>query len=153
MILKNSLFIISLIFVLCIGCKDRHGVVKAHIGHAEIEIDTIMIFDLEGISTEGTNATVKYVKNRINSAEIIIYSGSGKVELIMSFKKDSIETKETVYRYEVPISEVGWKSDMYEESNSSYWINYNGKLIRGGENRKANIWHDFKEKIPFTLVE
>lgn len=157
MILKNSFFLInlSLTVVFFSGCKDRSvenlNIKKDRIEH--IELDTVLTYDLEGLSTEGASASVEYKAGQIFFAKTTIFSNSGKGELLMSFTKDSIRIDENIYRYKISISDVASESDMSLESRISYWINYSGEIIGGGKNREIDIFKDFKEQIPFSLTK
>lgn len=156
MILKNSfvLFSLCLTVIVIYGCKDRSLEISntQKNGAKQLGIDTIITYDLNSISTEGASATVEYKSGQIFFAKTTIFSGTGKGEVLLSFKKDSIKIEESIYKYTVPITDIDTEFDMKLESRDYYWINYSGDLIRGGENRKTDILKDFKEQIPFSLT-
>ncbi len=109
-----------------------------------------IIYSIEGISTEGTEVNVRYINNKIESAKIIIYGDLGQIKIEYFFLKDRIRVDEKIYSYMKPISEIDLESDLLEEYELKYFIDYNGKRIK--LNRTIAYTDIFSEFAKLSLL-
>lgn len=114
--------------------------------------DTVITYTISDISSEGAEAIVKYIKGDISYAEVRIYGCSFQSKTEYTFSDDKIEARDTIYRYQKPLTEVG---DLNEDANietESYILDYKGiKHISRTDTIPDELFHYFKEVVPFTL--
>lgn len=116
------------------------------------KLDSSRIYDIEGISTEGTQAEVYYSNSKIKKAKIGIYGETGKIEMAYFFHDSYIDVTETVYSYKKIIHEINSEDDIHREYELRYQIDYNGKRLEVNRSIKhTDIFKEFKEVVPFEI--
>ncbi|MDR1706714.1 hypothetical protein [Dysgonomonas sp.] len=115
--------------------------------------DTIIFYEMEGLSSEGAEAKVYYkASGNIDSARISIYGASGQVQIEMSFSKVQIKVIERSYFYQQPLSEIKTEEDIHFKSEIEYIIDYNGNILnKKSDVEYLNIFMDFKKVVPFKI--
>ncbi|MFV0537113.1 MAG: hypothetical protein ACK5M3_07045 [Dysgonomonas sp.] len=137
-----------LLFVLLISFSTYISAIET-----KLASDTVILYEMEGLSSEGAEAVVYYkASGNIDSARISIYGSSGQVQIEMSFSKAQIKVIERSYFYRQPLSEIKVEEDIYFKSEIEYLIDYNGNIL----NKKSgveyiNIFMDFKRLVPFKI--
>lgn len=99
--MKTILIFLSLTLINC-NAKDNNETSskKAILQKREtIKSDTIITYNINGISSEGTEAVVTYKNKKIYESKINIYGETGQAELIYKFSPTSIEITENRYKY------------------------------------------------------
>ena len=107
-------------------------------------------YDLDGISLEGTEATVQYFSDSIKSAVIHVYGETGKADIYYTFKSEYISVTEIIYRYSTDLNNLKSKEDLTMESKLDYQLDYNG-YIMDDASPTLNIYSDFKTQVPFVI--
>ncbi|MDR2123173.1 MAG: hypothetical protein LBP34_08620 [Flavobacteriaceae bacterium] len=113
--------------------------------------DTLVTYDIEGISTEGAEAKVNYVNGKITKSITNIYAGTGQASVVYEFDTDKIKVLETKNSYKTEIENVKSDKDMKLEYKRSYFIDYSGNLIGESIPDRIDIFQEFKKIIPFEL--
>lgn len=113
--------------------------------------DTTIIYFIEGISSEGTEAKVSYVSNKIKKAEIGIAGAEGQDIITYSFNNNLINVFEKQYHYPAGIESVKSANDMILEKEINYVVDFNGKVIGKGDTAMVDIFQEFKKAVPFEL--
>lgn len=62
--------------------------------------ETVIEYPIDGISTEGATALVKYYMDTAQIADVSIYGELGRIHLTYLLKKDSIYITEVIYKYD-----------------------------------------------------
>ena len=151
MILKiqYTYFIFLSMLIFFLACNENKNDSKNLFDYKhEIKQDTIIRYDFEGVSSEGAVAKVRYKKNQINSANVIIYGESGKAELQLLFSEKYIKVNESVYMYKKNISEIATNDDIILISTSVYKLKDEGVLIGVAKDRQVDIFDDVIKQIP-----
>ena len=115
--------------------------------------DTIITYDIDGLSSEGCEAKAHYLIGNINDISVVCYSETGRFESTLVFlTKDEISVKEKTYKYKSVLTEVKTNSDIVLKDSFMYKVNIKGELLTVMENKGIlNIYNDIKSKIPLTL--
>lgn len=116
-----------------------------------IKKDTIITYNIDGISSEGTEARVIYKKQKIYESTINIYGETGQAELIYKFSPTNIEVTENSYKYKEDLKSVNSKDDLILSNTVKYYIDYTGKVLSNNLKEHIDIFKEFKESIPFEL--
>ncbi|APD08047.1 hypothetical protein UJ101_02549 [Flavobacteriaceae bacterium UJ101] len=136
------------LFILLNSCS-KQGKIKKNQGSL-IKNDTIIYYDLEEISLEGTEVKVLYSNDTINKATINIYGETGQNEIIYIFNNDIINVEEKVYQYEEPIN-VSSGNKPHLKSYQKYTMNYEGEIENNDDEEIIDVFDVFRSKIPFYL--
>lgn len=113
--------------------------------------DTIITYDIDDVSTEGTGAEVSYVNGYISKSKINIYQCSGQASIIYTFKKDSIEVSETAYRYTTELMKVKDSTDFEIVYKENYAIDFDGNVLGKSVPNRIDIYNEFTKAVPFNL--
>ncbi|MDU1890292.1 MAG: hypothetical protein E6767_06340 [Dysgonomonas sp.] len=114
--------------------------------------DTIINYDIEGISAEGAEAQVLYSSGKIKSAQIAVYGESGQANINYLFYTTYIEVEEVVYSFKNDIEKIESNDDMFLEYKLKYFIDYQGKRIKINKTiLYIDIFDEFKSVVPFTI--
>lgn len=116
-----------------------------------LQNDTTIKYDIEGISSEGTEATVKYMNGKINEAVIKVYGETGQAEIVYSFLNNGIVVKEKELGYSGSLEKVNSEKDMKIKKELTYKMNYNGVPIGKADPQRLDIFKEFKNVVPFEL--
>lgn len=148
--MKKYIFVILLIVSLLSCCNGRG---TSTISKENIEKkDTVITYDLEDISSEGTEVVARYVKNKITFCEISICGETGQAKLVYEFSNNQIKVTEKDYNYQVPFVEVTEK-DIKLVKDFSYTMDLNGVPIGKADSDRIDIFQEIKQNIPFILQE
>lgn len=113
--------------------------------------DTIILYDIDNISTEGAEAEVIYINGLISKSTTTIYGCSFQAVVKYLFKKNHIEVVESRYSYKTPINEVKSMEEMELDYKISYTVDYNGKPLDTVMKDRIDIFEEFKEAVSFEL--
>lgn len=113
--------------------------------------DTLITYDIEGISAEGAEAKVNYVNGKIFKSVTSIYGETGQATIIYEFEMDKIKVLETKYSYKSEIENVKSNKDMRLDYEIGYFIDFKGNLIGKEIPDRIDIFKEFEEAIPFEL--
>ena len=113
--------------------------------------DTLITYDIEGISAEGVGTKVNYVNGKISKSVTSIYGETGQATIIYEFGVDKIKVWETKYSYKSRIENVKSDEDMQLSYERSYLIDFKGNLIGKEIPDRIDIFKEFKEVVPFEL--
>jgi len=151
----NYLIIVCLSFV-TVSCspsnKQETGSVNNNSDAYTIVKDTLITYNIEGISTEGTGAVVNYVNGKITKSIIYIYAGTWQASIIYEFEKNRIKVLETKYSYKTELENVTSDEDMQLDYETSYFIDFKGKVIGLPIQERIDIFQEFKATVPFDLI-
>ncbi len=113
--------------------------------------DTLIIYDIDGISAEGTEAKVNYVNGKISRSMISIYGETGQASIIYEFEKDKINVSEKKFLYKTNIENVKFDTDMFLDYEISYTIDFKGNLINKQISEWIDIFKEFSDVVPFEI--
>jgi hypothetical protein len=148
-------YIIVCVFFVLVSCNPIHKQ-EAGRGHNELDFnmmakDTLVTYDIEGISTEGTVANVNYVNGKITKSVINIYGETGQARILYKFDIDKIKVLETKYSYKMGIENVKSDEDMQIDYEIEYFIDFKGNLLGKEISDRIDIFKEFREVVPFEL--
>jgi hypothetical protein len=119
---------------------------------SKVSKDTVITYDIEGISLEGADAKVNYVNGKITKSVTSVYGETGRATIIYEFKMDKIKVLETKYSYKSGIENIkSDEVDMHLDYEISYLIDLKGNLIEKEIPDRIDIFKEFKEIVPFEL--
>jgi hypothetical protein len=113
--------------------------------------DTTIIFDIEGISAEGTEAITKYIDGKISESTINVYGETGQATIRYVFLNDKINVTEKLYTYKAGLESVNSEKDMKLKKELSYVINRNGTPLGKADKDRLDVFPEFKKVVPFVL--
>ncbi|MGL4630065.1 MAG: hypothetical protein ACRCVT_02570 [Leadbetterella sp.] len=151
-----KLFKCALIFSLLISCGNyEHKWVK----NTEIQQgrgvsivkDSTILYDLENVSSEGAEAIVKYVNNKIKESTVLIYGETRQAKVIYTFTPGLIKVSETEFVYNKELAKVSSEEDMKVKREFTYTIDFNGNIIGNNDKEKVEIFKEFKKVVPFEI--
>jgi len=148
-------YIIVCLSFLIVSCNFSHkqemGSVNNKSDFSKVVKDTLITYDIEGISAEGAGAKVNYVNGKITKSVTSIYGETGQATIIYEFETEKIKVLETKYSYKSGIENVKSGEDMQLDYEISYFIDFNGNIIGKEMPDRIDIFKDFKEKVHFEL--
>lgn len=149
--LKYIIFCLSIVII---SCNFNH---KQEVGSVNnksdftVANDTLITYEIEGISKEGTGAKVNYVNGKITKSVTSIYGETGQATIIYEFKTEKIKVLETKYYYKSEIENIKSNEDMQLDYEISYFIDFKGNPIGEEIPDRIDIFKEFKEAVPFEL--
>ena len=123
-------------------------------GHKKlISKDTVIIYSIEGLSTEGSEAKVHYLKNSISDAEWRIFGETGqRIIQYKFFKNGLIHAFEKLYTYKSGLLDIKTNEDIVLKDSLRYQLDTNGNIVsKYPSNGFVNVFPDFKKKIALYL--
>lgn len=150
--MKYIIVCLSFVIVSCnFSHKQEMGSVNNKSDFSKVAKDTLITYDIEGISTEGAETKVNYVNGKITKSVTSIYGETGQAKIIYEFETDKIKVLETKYSYKSGIENVKSDEDMQLDYEISYFIDFKGNLLGKEIPDRIDIFKEFKEAIPFEL--
>ncbi|WP_276133041.1 hypothetical protein [Polluticoccus soli] len=149
-IIKNAFF--SLFVAACTNAQDKNVTQLASVPDSQsAQKDTTITYDIEGVSTEGARAEVKYVNGEISESTTTIYGEMGKATVVYKFEKDRIKVSETQYAYPTHVVDLKPDDKIKASKQSIYYIDLDGNVIGEPVPDRVDIFKEFKETVAFKL--
>jgi hypothetical protein len=153
--MKVILFLSSLLFLFC--CKNNNK--TENISNVAVKntiekhnlIDTTILYNIEGISSEGSEAKVIYKKNKIVKSEISIYGETGQIQIEYSFNNDTINVIEKQFGYKNGGINTNQLNELILKKQLEYKMNTVGKLISNTSIERTDIFKEFTKSVPMQL--
>lgn len=134
------------------ACKERKTIPAGSVHHNTLlQLDTMITYDLEDISTEGGEAAVSYMDGRIRNAVLRIFGETGQARISYDFSGDSVLVIEKQYRYTTDIMHVRSDKDIKLDKEFIYKMDRNGTTSGDSLNDRMDIYGDFRKVVPLTL--
>jgi len=150
--MKYIIVCLSFVIVSCnFSPKQETESVNNKSDFSKVAKDTLITYDIEGISAEGVGTKVNYVNGKISKSVTSIYGETGQATIIYEFGADKIKVWETKYSYKSRIENVKSDEDMQLSYERSYLIDFKGNLIGKEIPDRIDIFKEFKEVVPFEL--
>ncbi|OYQ51255.1 hypothetical protein [Flavobacterium aurantiibacter] len=154
-----KMFNYILICFLLLSCQNKEQKrVKNSINNSiqqsesnDIVKDTTIVYDIDNVSAEGVEATVRYVNKKIKESTINIYGETGQATITYLFSSDLINVTEKVFEYKTDLKKVSSDKDMKIKTEVSYNIDLEGRLIGVSGKERIDIFKEFKEVVPFEI--
>ena len=142
-------YIICLSFIItsCDFSPRKEREITTNITHK----DTLILYNIEGISTEGAEAKVHYSNGEITKSITNVYAGTRQATIVHDFGLEKIKITETKYFYTTEIENVQTEEDLHLDYEIVYFIDLEGNLIDNEINDRIDIFREFKETVPFEL--
>lgn len=119
---------------------------------SNLNVDTTIIYDFEGISTEGAEAKAHYHNKNIANATMNVYGEMGKIEYEFIFENDSVQVKQWIYKYAKPITAPDFEEGKLADSTVCTLLAKNGHFVRGKSNSALNATYEtLLQKVPLKL--
>ena len=108
--------------------------------------DTTIIYDIDNLSSEGTEARVLYRDGKIKESTIFMYGAGGKTEIEYLFTSNFIRVREQTYLYQdTSLNNIDTLRVL------RYKIDYSGKTVGKSFSQYTDIFEEFKKAVPFIL--
>lgn len=120
-------------------------------GISQIKCDTTIKYDLENLSSEGSEAEACYFKKHLQKVNITMYGASGRVEVFYDFVNGIIKATERTYRYLKPLSEIKSEKDIKLESTVKYTLSNTGRIVEGKSADAEEIYKSFIKVVPLKI--
>ncbi len=150
--MKYIIVCLSFVIVSCkFSSKQEMGSINNKSDFSKVAKDTIITYDIEGISAEGTGAKVNYVNGKITKSVTSIYGETGQATITYEFDTDKIKVLEIKYSYKKTIENVKSDKEMKLDYEISYFIDFKGNFIGKEIPDRIDIFKEFKDAVPFEL--
>lgn len=113
--------------------------------------DTTITYSIEGISSEGAEATARYVKGKIKSCIVKVYGENGQSRIRYVFSKNNITVTEQQYTYKGGLESVQHKADMQLKKTIHYTTDNNGTPLTAADKDRLDIFTELADAVPFEL--
>ena len=125
------------------------------IGLASLK-DTVIHYDIEGVSLEGVGVEAHYTNDILRWALIGIYGETFQIQIKYYFGKEHINAVEKQYEYRTEMFyDVKSKDDIILIDSFDYSLNYiTGDLYRIDSGHKHTpIFKEFNKAVPYNLKD
>jgi hypothetical protein len=113
--------------------------------------DTLITYNIEGISAEGAECKASYVSGKIVKGVTNIFGETGQVMIVFEFEANRIKVLESKYNYKTELKNVKSEKDMELEYGISYFIDFKGNVIGKPIQNRIDIFEELKKTVPFEL--
>lgn len=115
--------------------------------------DTIIVYDIEGISAESSEAKVHYINGVVRDVEWHIYGETGQALISYTFQQNgTIKAMEKTYTYPGGLESVKSDKDIQLKKSFSYQLDPNGVLLSQVTDKDfVNSFSDLKKNVPLKL--
>lgn len=150
--MRNILLIIlSLTLTNCNSKEYKETTSESSSTNKETLKDTLITYNIEGVSSEGTEAKITYKSKKNYAGKINIYGETGQAELIYKFFPTNIEVTEKRYEYKKDLKSVNEKEDLILANTVTYKVDYEGNILSNKPKEYIDIFKELKESVPFEL--
>lgn len=150
----NYIIIVCLSFVI-VSCnptnKQETGSSDNKSDLSTMVKDTLITYDIEGISAEGAECKASYVNGKIIKGITNVYGETGQATIIYEFEANRIKVLETKYSYKTGLENVKSDEDMQLDYEISYFIDFKGNVIGQPIQDRIDIFQELKATVPFEL--
>lgn len=112
---------------------------------------TLITYELEDLSLEGTIAEVYYNRNKIKKSITTLYGESGKAIVTYDFLKDRIKVNEIRYQYHADLENLDQPGAVELAYDVNYVLDLNGNRKDKTKDHWFDIFDAFKAVVPFRL--
>ncbi|NDV96579.1 hypothetical protein D0T84_16895 [Dysgonomonas sp. 521] len=147
--MKQFFIFFSLLFLLF----SNNGMLRAQQDAKQLLSDTTIVYFVDGVSAEGTEAIVKYMNGKITESLMEIYGETGRAIIKYTFTENKIAVNEKYYKYKVYFSEIESGDDIALESEKDYCLDMDGNIMGAQVEDRIDVFNEFKEAVPFRLEE
>ena len=160
--MKKITIPILILFVAIVSCSKKRNEGETAVNNEVLVIDkinteypnkdTTLIFDLDNISLEGTEAIAHYKSGTIDRLTLNIYGETGQARMHYLFYEDHILVSEKRYQYLKSLLHVKSDKDILPRDSATYTLNYQGKVIEGDTlDTSIGIFEEISKEIPFKI--
>lgn len=134
--MKNSLAFKPLFICCCLlllivaACGDTKTKVAENapaIISADHADDSVITYDIEGLSLEGGEATARYTKGQLRQCVLLLAGETGQRKLIYTFSGDSVKVEEEHYSFEEGILMSDNDNKLQLDTTFHYTLDTTGK--------------------------
>ena len=148
--MKNSLLIFSLIFLFA-ACQSKKSLT---LNNSTISVsDTIINYDINDLSTEGGEATARYLNGKIDSAFVIIFGESGQSKITYKYHSDGTISG---FQKDITYATDSLDNPNQEKTNTSKDYKFNltkegGLLTNIADKDFINYYPDIVKQLPIVI--
>lgn len=113
--------------------------------------DTLITYDIEGISAEGSECKASYVSGKIAKCVTNLFGETGQAMIVYEFEANRIKVLETKYVYKTELKNVKSDKDIELDYEISYLIDFKGNVIGKPIQNRMDIFEELKKTVPFEL--
>lgn len=115
--------------------------------------DTTITYDIEEISSEGTEAIACYHGKKLYQCTVSVFGAGGRTDLQFDFDDSAVKVKEYSYQYTKPLAEISSDKEIWLSDSLFYVLDkMNGKIIKGEiGNDKKQFYLAIIKKVPLSL--
>lgn len=144
--------IISSFFLSCRANEQKNeSDLSAPSMNVAVKQDTTIKYDIEGISSEGSEAQVEYSNGLIKRSTINVYGETGQARIVYTFLPTQINVDEKEFRYKTSLENVDSGKDMVLKREIQYLMDFNGNPSDMMDKERLDIFQEFKRTVPFEL--
>ena len=148
--MKNSLLIFSSILLIA-SCQNKKNLT---LNNNTISVsDTIINYDINDLSTEGGEATARYINGKIDSAFVIIFGESGQSKITYKYNSDATITG---FQKDITYATDSLDNPNQEKTNTSkdykFYLTKEGGLLSVITDKDfINYYPDIEKQLPMVI--
>ena len=144
---------VTIFFISCGGPinSDKVQSRKENINDLSRNRDTIIVYNVDDISSEGAEAKAFYRNNKIVKSDISIFGETGQIKIVYSFLDDTINVKEKQFKYSNGIEDANASGGMFLIKEFNYKLSVSGTAITHIDSGATNIFKEFTKIVPFKI--
>gem|GEM_PF-1553011 len=113
--------------------------------------DSVITYDIEGLSLEGGEATARYMKGQLSQCVLLLAGETGQRKLIYTFSGDSVKVEEEQYSFEEGILMSDNDNKLQLDTTLHYTLDTTGKLRGPAPAGFTDVFADMKKVVKMRL--
>lgn len=146
-------FLLFLFFLAACGESENKPVKDLPVAAGDNTGDTVITYDMDGISLEGAEANARYVQGQLRQCILHVLGETGQRKLVYTFSGDSINVEEEQYSYEEGILTTGGDNKLQLDTTLHYTLDTAGKVRGNVVTGYTDVFKEMKKVVPRTLTK
>lgn len=131
--------------------KQERKKINNNSQHNTIVKDTLITYDIEGISAEGAECIASYRNGKVVKCSTNVYGETGQATIVYQFESNRIKVSETKYSYRKELENLKFDEDMRLDYKKSYLIDFKGNIIGQPIQVRTDIFQEIETTVRFEL--
>jgi len=113
--------------------------------------DSVITYDIGGLSLEGGEATARYIKGQLSQCVLLLAGETGQRKLVYTFTGDSVKVEEEQYSFEEGILMSDNDNKLQLDTTLHYTMDTTGKLRGPAPVGFTDVFADMRKVVRMRL--
>ncbi|MDF2382063.1 hypothetical protein JMG10_11335 [Nostoc ellipsosporum NOK] len=144
-------FLLLTVIAACSDSKTKPAEPERPAAVADNSGDSVVSYDIEGLSSEGGEATARYAKGQLRQCVLLLAGETGQRRLIYTFSGDSVKVEEEHYSFEEGVLMSDNDNKLQLDTTLHYTLDTTGKVLGAAPAGYTDVFASMKKIVRFKL--